>query len=290
MNTIESAKPNVLRWFTGKARDRAMTALQMLEDSEKAGEWLPGVSRSVRAALNKSNVAHKIAEEYGGQIGNLIESKEKYGLGPSWRLMHYMRFGQFDLACAADFDFASFEQVLEAQRAFFGPKFDDIKGALARAKAWVNDFKPVEQLVAQLDAARPMPVFTSIGVSPTITKTLEQLNFHYSAPGSIRLCPMRFERIETTDAKGKKSTMPIIILEWPKGTVHGASAHAETPGFEWPESKCHSCGHGIKNSSNWVPLLVDDSNGVPHALWVGADCSRSLFGIKVKGAIDIKRT
>jgi len=288
-SVVETGRVEVLKWFSGNHNVKATAALLKLEECEKAGEWRPGVSRSVRAALSKSNVAIKAIEGHDGQIGSLVAATARYGLSQSWSLAHNVQFGMFEQAAAANFDFAAFEAGLEERRSYFGPDFDSVKEALAAAKNWVQDMTPVAQLIWKLDAARQAPVFTHLGVSPTITKTLEQLNFHFSAPQSIRLCPMRFERVEQIDEKGNKFTVPVCILEWPAGTVFGASAHAETIGYEWPEGKCHSCGHAIKNDLNWVPLLVDDSNGVPHALWVGTDCSRSLFGIKVKGEIRISK-
>jgi hypothetical protein len=274
-NVVVTNKERVLAWFTGKPRERAMTALMVLEDCEKAGEWLPGASRMVRAALGKSNVAHRIYKESGTAlqtIGDYNTPRDQRG----WSIAHMLEFGLYARGETIDF------------MAIYAAASDFMKAIVLKAEGFYRDFKPISRLMDRLDAARPKPVFTSIGVSPTITETLKRLNFHFSSPQSIRVCPMRFEREERIDANGKKISMPVIVLEWPEGTVHGASSHATTPGYKWPESKCQACGHGIKNDFNWVPLLVDDSKGVPHALWVGTDCSKSLFGIKVKGESEFK--
>jgi len=70
-------------------------------------------------------------------------------------------------------------------------------------------------------------------------------------------------------------------LLWPKNTVFDRGRF--TQGHQ-----CQSCGHAIHNPYNWVPLLIDSQKGIPHALWVGRDCSASVFGVKVTGEVIIE--
>jgi hypothetical protein len=86
---------------------------------------------------------------------------------------------------------------------------------------------------------------------------------------------------------GKKQYAMVAELLWPEGTRFGASRFAEE-GDRWPVGRCHSCGHAIRKSTNWVPLVATDDTGAPLALWVGKDCAQTLFGIKVTGPFDVK--
>lgn len=42
-----------------------------------------------------------------------------------------------------------------------------------------------------------------------------------------------------------------------------------------------------KKSDNWVPLLGELA-GSNRSLWVGRDCARTLFGIKVTGEMHVE--
>jgi hypothetical protein len=69
---------------------------------------------------------------------------------------------------------------------------------------------------------------------------------------------------------------------WPEGTEHACSRFAASGS----QNQCHACGHAIRNAFNWVPLVVENAEGVPHALWVGRDCAENLFGIKATGELE----
>jgi len=77
---LKTKKEKILHWFTGKSREKAELALELLVESEKLGYWLPKASRSVRAALGKHNVATKFAR---AQI-------------LAWGRGHYPKRGTFD--------------------------------------------------------------------------------------------------------------------------------------------------------------------------------------------------
>jgi hypothetical protein len=274
MNIVENAKANVLSWFTGKANINAITALQMLEDSEKAGEWIPGASRSVKAALTKSNVAHKLYKKHGNELDGINSHYEDPREIRGWSVAFLLQFGR-----NAHIPAINFKAVSEAAR-------DNLKPVVAQAEKLWNDLAPLYDLMDKLDATRPKPVVTYLNASPTVTKLIESLGLVGTVASTIRLCPMRYEEVEV-EVNGKKVWKFVGILEWPAGTVFGTSRYAELDHM-WPTGQCQACGHAIKNAFNWVPLIVDNAEGVPHALWVGTDCSKTLFGVSVKGPMEIQ--
>lgn len=139
--------------------------------------------------------------------------------------------------------------------------------------------EPVEELMAKWDATRPPPVFTTMGLSPTVTATMKQFG-----AVKVEVCPMRFEKRERIDPKTKKTVYyTVAILLWPEGTVHGNSKYQGTHA----NSQCEACGHAIKAAYNWVPLVIWGADEKPQSLWTGHDCARNLFGIKLTGELEL---
>lgn len=144
---------------------------------------------------------------------------------------------------------------------------------------------PLMALMDRWDNLRPAPTFTSVGVSKTITKTLESMKLDLN-PESIRVCPIEWAEEERVDEKtGKVTIVKVGYLLWPEGTRHGKSRFTYGTARH---AQCEACGHAIKNPFNWVPLLIDDKAGVPHSLWVGRDCSETIFGVKMEGELELK--
>ncbi len=98
-----------------------------------------------------------------------------------------LQFGQHGRGAGVDFD-----AIYEAA------KTDGAKRAARDAERFYKDFIQVNNLMAELDATRPAPVITQLGVSPTITNTLKMLGLENVKADTIRLCPVRWERIECT--------------------------------------------------------------------------------------------
>lgn len=156
---------------------------------------------------------------------------------------------------------------------------DPSKAAKKSREAYKEAFKRLENLFLEWDATRPAPTFTKLGTSPTITATIKSLD-----AVSVDVCPIEQKQVEFTDEKGKKAYKTIVILHWPAGTVHGTSRYSSTNN----NLQCQACGHAIKNAFNWVPLVLTAADGTPKSLWVGRDCSKSLFGIELDGELEIE--
>lgn len=254
---------NVLHWYTHTPRAKAQGALALLEESLAIGEWLPRASRQVRATLSKSNVAKKAAKKV-----QLDRSWSDPLCGPLHQVEDVLRFGNFDRAQKIDFAALLAADLTEAEAEM-----------VRTAQAFAADFAPVAAAMALLDATRPAPVFTAVGVSPTLTRTLEFIGLLGTTAETARMCPVKRERIETRDEKGNLVYEYVLRLDPPENTAWHRSR------FSRYDSCCEACGHKIKRANNWLLVLVDDAKGTPHALWVGRDCAKSLFGIDAKGEL-----
>jgi hypothetical protein len=261
---LQSFTP-ALAWFKGKAQRNASGALERLTVAAERGYWLPeDKSRSIRAALNKCSVAHKFARAHEGEFDAPYPRTDS--LSKLWYAGHYMMFGQFE--AIQTLDFPTLQLEVQVHRLH----------AITTARAFAKDFSAVAATLKRLDDTRPQPVFTYLGASPTVSRTLESLGLHVKP--EARICPLKIEQVEKLE-NGKKIWIQVVTLLWPEGTVHGASRyHAE-------DSQCEACGHGIKVVDNWVPLILNNDKGTPYALWTGRDCCRTIFGIKIVGELNI---
>jgi hypothetical protein len=258
-----------LRWFTGKSLVNAQAALNMVEASLAHGSWLPGSSRKVRAALTKANVATKLGktnEKALERIG-VPEGAPHYSLNKSgWEIAFMLRFG------VARRDIT--EHLRLAYDATTGDN-DALRNVIVQAKRFSEDIAEVWAAVGRLDATRPVPVFTNLGLSPTVTATVTTLG-----ATSFTVCPMEYKTVEGIDAKtGRTVYKTVVILHWPEGTRHRTSKYANRT------SCCEACGHRISNPYNWVPLVLETAH-VPRSLWVGRDCARNLFNVEVDGDLE----
>lgn len=252
---VKAVRLLVLTWYTGKAREKARTAFDLLEASIAQGSWVPKASRTVVATLGKSNVAEKFAREHVS-IQHDLHMLLMYG----W-------------AC-------KYAQKIDLAAAHASNNTNNVDAA-AFAETYLADFAAVREAIERLDATRPAPVFTQLGASPTITTTLKDLGLDANVT-SMRVCPIEWVTLTRKNPKtGKDVYVKIGYLKWPKGIVHNASR------FHYYNRQCESCGHAIKNPFNWVPMIVDNAAGVPHSLWVGRDCAETLFGVKVKGEVEL---
>ncbi len=262
----------VLACFKGKGLDNARAALAMLLASQEDGAWLPNHSRKVRAALSKTSLMAPKALRDLREIGKGIP----YHLDIQGARVRDSRNPAKHAANAVEMllSYGPF-QVPEDVSALDGDaRFTE---ALAIYRRVTTAFAPVRALMEHLDACRPKPVFTSIGASPTITTTLEELG-----ATKIEACPMHFEYAEKKLPDGTIVHIPYIVLDWPVGTKFGTSR------FKMRDDQCESCGHGIRNPFNWVPMIVTSTTdeGVTYrALWVGRDCAETLLGVKITGEL-----
>lgn len=270
----------VLAWFTGKAREKAAVALDGVLRSVEQGWWEPKVSRSARAALSKANVAQAALRGPTPRVPNrkpgiclgldLIGPRVggQYSNAMGYTLSSAMQYGSLDRLDDVHPDALRAACLNERERI-----------VVEHALRYFDAFAPLARAMRELDDTRPQPVFTYLGVSLTVTETIEGLNLK---PGTVRVCPVKWTRVQVIDPKTNRKVWTWEgHLDWPENTVHGASRYSVSAANN---RQCQACGHAIQRPENWAPLLIDgDKDNRPHALWVGRDCAEDLFGIKVKG-------
>jgi hypothetical protein len=263
----------IAEWFTGKKAEKAAWAIDQINASLEAGEWILGVSRTAKAALDKVNAkalnVAKMAEKleralpyYSDKYPEHNEPGAVKGLKEALRAVYWaLKYGSGSLDEAA-------LALIEAQE---GAEYAEIAAAGRRVLA---GRAPIVQAIAFLDSQRPKPVFVLKTLSPTGAKLLLDAGYK---PDTCRLPEFRYFR----DEEGR----PEMEIIWPEGTKHGKSRFCRGTAQNF---QCHACGHAIKNMSNWVPLAIDNKNGETHSFWVGRDCAKKLFGVDMKGDAQYK--
>jgi hypothetical protein len=175
-------------------------------------------------------------------------------------------------------------------------------------KAWVALCEEKSAADELLDAARPLPRVTAIGLSPKVTKTLTECNLDLDLP-SIQMA--KIEPRQRPAFKWTKKRVPVVpevmdpytgkpatkevndklvpafkngkrvmetyyIVVWSKGIVHGQSRF-------WGNGGCEACGKQIP-SGKFVPIEAKDKkSGKLISMWLGCDCAANIFGIKDVG-------
>lgn len=254
--SVPARKPskfeNVLKWFSGASLAKAQAALELLDASLAHGSWIPGASRKVRAAVGKANVAKKTVQLDRAFGGPKEQSAVSYAVG----------YGSFD--------------------GLGRLTVEEIESGVLTGKAlqYALDFKPLVDTLDRLDATRPVPTFTKLNASPTVSAELER-----QGAVAVDVAPLKYEVIENTDPKtGKKTYRTVVYIVWPEGIEHRTSRYARGTAHN---NQCHACGHAIKNAYNWVPLVLTDKSGAKKSLWVGRDCAETLFGVKLTGELEL---
>ncbi len=259
-------------WYSGKALNKIEDfVIPTLRTAEAQGFWPKGVSRSVRAGLNKMTAAKKLVREWQerGLVSGINSSRHLRGEG--WSLCFAMEYGRLQ----------DVPQLLRTIREKDLPRLARSREehtALLKAIEWVVTFNKIAALLDLLDSRRPPRTLVLGTLSPLVAGHLgEHLGLKL---GTTRFPKTKAKWVEFIDSKTqKKYEMCVIEILWPKGTVHGSSKYQGTV----DNSQCEACGHAIKSPYNWVPILIDNKAGIPHSFWTGRDCAEKLFGVRVEG-------
>jgi hypothetical protein len=262
----------ILDWFSGKSRDTIVNfTIPALIECEDLGYWKKGVARTVRASLNKQNVAIKWAKACKDKLGvhsyGSLSMPHDHPLSPAQFAMAY---GQFEHA-------PRLKDLLAVAKLSA-----DAKPMAEDAIRWARAFCEVADLVALLDSRRPKPVIVMKTLSPTVAKNVtEHIGIDVS---TIQMPEMRGEWVEML-RKGVKVQVWQVVIDWPDGTKHYQSKFLHSDN----NHLCQACGHAIKDPYNWLPILSYDAGKTPYSLWVGRDCATKLFGCEVEGDAIYKR-
>lgn len=258
-NLIEAIKSEM----KGKRLEKFLGSVRILNESAENGAWIQGGSRRANSGFYQ-------------------------GSGISVSRDRYYADGVFAYAQALCFG-GSYEERSNGKKGMSLPSFIEslTKEELKKfsrdyALAWLQLAKEAYELINELDVARPKPVITKIGLSPKVTKTLQECNL------DLDLSTIAYPEMETftmevlVTVKNKKTgefenkwveqefQRPI----WPKGTVHHSSR------FAVGSMHCEACGKKIP-SGRFVPFYAFDKKSHKNvSMWVGCDCAKNIFGIK----------
>jgi hypothetical protein len=144
------------------------------------------------------------------------------------------------------------------------------KVPLAVTRAWLRLMVAVREIFADLDASRPLPVYSEIGLSPKVTATLLDATIDLDLT-SRRLCPLGSRWVEVQDKHGRAARVKEYFAKWPEDTVFGSS--------RFSHCDCEACGKSIP-SGRVVPVLITDKSEAVHGFYFGRDCARNILGIK----------
>ncbi len=271
-------RESVLSWFKGKSHAAMVAALDALDRGLAQGYWEKGWSRKVHAAATKANVAINIGRK--AQKGGVFEPRPEYGT-PGYAAVRDADYVAMSLRhghVTAD----RLSKITMTTCDFLNYDQQKIVGA---ARAFHLDMAPVWAAIEKLDATRPKPVFTSIGLSPTVTATLKGLGIETGGAAFTVEAPEYVTNYVEVEVKGRKLMIPVVTIVWPEGCRHHTSRFPMMAGTNY--NQCESCGHAIRNNHNWVPLLVKVEGQPPRSIWVGSDCAEKLFGFKIEGELEI---
>lgn len=252
MRRLTSSLVNEVRHhLTGARRAKFDASVQVLDDSLAQGAWV--TRGSIKA---DSGFYQGLYAKLGDRIGKLGVDR--------------------DSAHAFDMCFRYGDaNVTAAQLAAATPKLSAVE------IAWVRLCWEKRQAKADLDAARPAPRVTAIGLSPKVTATITEMGLDLDL-ATIRMAKLDFYETPARDRDGEpvfaRDGTPVMVriyyVVWSKGIRHGLSRFAHCD--------CEACGKRIP-SGRLVPVEATCRKNGLVSLWLGCDCAANIFGIKDDG-------
>jgi hypothetical protein len=256
-------------YFKGARLSAFLTSVAVVRESIAQGTW---VSRGrARAGKGIKDI---------GAVVHLNESMLRYDDPRRAPLYACCRSAEFGVGLRqADLDVATDDDLV-----MIAPKVPvDV------TRAWLRLMVALRSIYDDLDASRPMPVLTEIGLSPKVTTTLQDANLDLDL-ATRRMCPLGWRWVDATrikdgrlevilDRDGSPVQEKEYFPKWPDDTVFGAS--------RFTNCDCEACGKTIP-SGLVVPVLVNDRAGRPLGFFFGRDCARNIFGIKDAGIADAR--
>lgn len=249
--------------FKGKRKSLFEDSIAVIRESVARGAWVKRGHQRADKGINKGLAAGKHLNSPGLRYDDPRHNA-------MYRVYTAIEFGYHirgeDLAEATDEDLRAMAPTVLVEV----------------ARAWLRLMVAMREICADLDASRPLPVYTEIGLSPKVTATMQDIGLDLDL-SSRRMAPIDSRWVQARnpetfepifDANGSPRMIKVYFVKWPDGTVFGSSRFADRD--------CEACGKTIPSRS-FVPILIDNKAGKPHGFWFGCDCARNIFGIKDVG-------
>jgi hypothetical protein len=258
--TIKQLDPQAVEavagFMKGKKREKFLASVQIINESLEKGGWVPRGSVKAFAGFQGLGSAQRRGA-YPSAMYDLYRCvQDGSGIGEEYR----------------DYPYTD-EEILSLRA----------KAPVAVIRAWVQVRTEAGYAYEHLNACRPLPKITQVGLSPRVTTTLKEANLDIDL-SSIRMADLDFEWVQVRDKKtgepkvdgqGKLVMTKRYFVVWSEGIVHGTSRFAM--------NDCEACGRRIP-SHRFVPIEAHDQRGDRLvSLWVGCDCASNIFGVKDVG-------
>lgn len=267
----------------GKKLEIFQSCVAIINESLALGGWTKrGSVKSIKGfsqgIINHLNLNYESLRKYNPTTGEMENTPESITLDKAKGLSRSLCSG----VPASGFTLEEVEfiynHINEKEVSSSGEKLK-INQPLEVCIAWLKLLEEVAEARARLDAYRPLPSITEIGVSPRVTRTLDEMGMG-AEEYSIKLAELeRHEKwVVELDRYGNeiKRLNVWYTVKWPKGIIHNKSR------FSTLSRNCEACGKAIP-SGNFVPMEMHRSDNSKFSMWVGTDCAKNLFGIKDVG-------
>ncbi len=282
-NTLKTLSQNLIdiisAELSGKRLEKFMVSVNVVNESLAVGGWTKGSSQKRGVGMTRPNIEVQSEVRYYDDSLTKKQVEEAMTLNKKLReISSFIYWGR-----PSNFDIDGNLQYVNLK-----------KHSVEFLKAWTAFYVEHQEACKELDLARPLPVVTKVGLSPTVTKTFKEMGLDLDLP-SIKLAEIAYRMIPRRNANIKSPEYGEILydkngemimereyyVKWSEGIKHGRSR------FSARNRQCEACGHGIP-SGNYVAIEAFDNNLKNLiSLWVGCDCAKNIFGVK---DIGIKRS
>lgn len=270
--------------YTGKQLEAVVNeALPVVSKALRGDGWAKGERRHVKSVLAK--VGGKELKELLKAAREMYDfySRKRYqetskSLDETYSEIAHLCHPLDMLRFGIDYVWDAFEATQELK------KYDlprDERDTVAALERYCRDLLPLARALAQIDNIVPAAKIVQVGELSAATRGM--LVKHDLDPTTVRQPEIEITKKQVTVKVGggfAKRTVSVSRILWPKDTIFGKAYLSKG---STTHSQCDACAHAIKDPFNWVPILIDDRKGRPHAMWVGHDCAKNLFGFEVEG-------
>jgi len=251
----------------GKRRDGILASIAVLNASLAQGGWTPRGAQSAQKGFTNGLL----------KLGVSLPHENNYG-GEHYEASHALHF-------ALSYGSSHYGLTVEDTRAYLAlPEVQELmrekKISTELLLAWVALVCAVADARAELDEGRPVPVYTTIGLSRKVTMTLQECDLDIDLP-TIKPAKISFylepwydeDGVRKLDRKGQPAFERVYYVDWSEGVQHGRSRF---------KKGCQACGKRIP-SKRYVAVEATCRKQGPVSLWLGCDCAKNIFGIKDVG-------
>lgn len=245
----ETDVQTVANFFRSKRREDFLASMEVIRESLAAGSWIqPRGAQRAKKGISKGF----------GKAQDLCLRYDDPRSEPVFRCFMTIRHG-------SNLSQSELDVITDDEISRIIPK-----APIEAVRAWLRLMVALTAIREDLDASRPLPVYTEIGVSPKVTKTLQDAEIDLDL-STRRVCPVGWYWIVVADENGRERREKYYFPKWPSNTKFGSSRFAGCD--------CEACGKTIP-SKRYVPVVIDNKQGVPFGFWFGRDCAANILGIK----------